>query len=82
MNSKQLVAFYKGTAGDYLQLGPLAVRVISQEAFLRNHISPMQPQPCALCDGKGWIPQADGPDDYSKDECHACHGTGRVIANN
>lgn len=42
MNNKKLIAFFKGTAGEFLALGPLAPTVMSMAADMRNHLSPFQ----------------------------------------
>jgi hypothetical protein len=42
MESKTLIAFFKGTAGEYLKLRELAPSIISMAAKLRNGISPFK----------------------------------------
>jgi hypothetical protein len=36
----KLIAFYKGTAGEFLKLGPLAPSIMAAAAHMRNHVSP------------------------------------------
>jgi hypothetical protein len=40
MQSKTLIAFFKGTAGEYRKLRDLAPGIISMAAQMRNSISP------------------------------------------
>jgi hypothetical protein len=47
-----------------------------------NAHSLYQSKPCGACDGKGFINVADGPDDFQKVDCEACHGRGRVVGQN
>jgi hypothetical protein len=79
--SPKLIAFFKGTAGEFNKLGPLALTIMSMAAQMRNHVSPYTQRPCAGCDGKGFINVANGPDDFDKETCVMCGGTGRVVAN-
>lgn len=37
---------------------------------------------CHGCEGMGFINVASGPEDFEKERCGECNGTGRVVANN
>lgn len=79
-NNTQLVAFFKGTAGEFNKLGaPLACSLMTAAAEMRNHVSPIRATLCAACDGKGKVAMPDGPDDYQWVTCEACGGSGRVV---
>ena len=81
MQDRKLVAFFKGTAGQFNNLGAgLACSLMAAAADMRNHVSPLRALPCAACDGRGWLALANGHDDFDKEECGACNGTGRVIS--
>jgi hypothetical protein len=41
-HGKELIAFFKGTAGEFLKLGPLAPLFMAAAADMRNHVSPIQ----------------------------------------
>lgn len=40
MTSRKLMAFFKGTAGEFLKLGPLAPTIMGMAADMRNRVSP------------------------------------------
>lgn len=82
MNSPKLIAFFKGTAGDFNKLGPaLAGSIMSAAADMRNHVSPFRATDCQACNGTGYIIVSNGPDDVDKESCQKCDGSGRVIRN-
>jgi DnaJ-class molecular chaperone len=83
MQTKQLVAFFKGTAGEYNKLGAgLACSLMGAAADMRNTVSPIRAATCAACDGTGKVAMPDGPDDYQWTPCEACGGSGRVVVDN
>lgn len=55
---------FSGTAKDYLA---------------KFHPSIAAVVPCKTCEGKGWFFIANGEDDYDKEVCYACDGSGKVI---
>lgn len=78
-NNTKLVAFFKGTAGEFNQLDTLAIPIMAAAAYLRSHVSPIRAAVCGLCEGEGKVPMADGPDDFQWETCAACGGSGRVV---
>jgi DnaJ-class molecular chaperone len=80
---RQLIAFFKGTAGEFLKAGPqLAITIMGMAADVRNHVSPFTQRPCSRCEGQGVLLRHNGPEDFDKETCGGCNGTGRVLANN
>jgi hypothetical protein len=57
--------FWKGTAGEYLA------------TF--HHPSLFSTTTCKVCEGDGFYYQANGPEDYDKEPCDICGGSGRVL---
>jgi hypothetical protein len=82
MQSKQFIASFKGTAGEYLKLGDLAPTIISAPTKKRGFISPYVMKACDVCEGEGRIAVANGPDDFDWEICAACDGTGQILAAN
>ena len=80
MNPK-LIAFFKGTAGDYLKMRDFAPIVIGAAAVMRNHVSPLVTSHCTACAGTGYVIVPNGADDIEKEVCANCEGSGRVVAN-
>lgn len=79
-NNTHLVAFFKGTAGEFNKLGArLACSLMGDAAHMRNHVSPIRATLCAVCDGKGRVAMPDGPEDCQWVTCEACGGSGRVV---
>jgi hypothetical protein len=79
---RTLIAFFKGTAGEFNKLGALAVPFMSAAANMRSRVSPYTQRPCKACEGKGFINVANGPDDSEKATCGGCNGGGWVLASN
>lgn len=79
-NNTKLLAFFKGTAGEFNKLGVgFACRLMSGAAEIRGSVSPICAVICAACDGKGKVAMPDGPEDYQWVTCEACQGNGRVV---
>ena len=62
MQSKELIAFYKGTAGEFNKLGPsLGTLLIEAAAAMRNFVaenglpSPIRYVPCQPCNCTGYV---------------------------
>lgn len=79
---RTLIAFFKGTAGEFNKLGALAIPFMSAAADMRSRVSPFTQAPCKGCNGKGFINVANGADDTDKAACGGCTGSGWVVANN
>jgi hypothetical protein len=78
--SPKLFAFFKGTAGEFIKLGPLAPTIMAMAAQMRNSISPFRSKPCDACEAQGYINVSNGPDDFDKMPCGACDGKGYIIS--
>lgn len=42
-------------------------------------MSPLQLEDCLPCEGRGWLYYPDGPEDYDKNDCTVCNGTGKQL---
>lgn len=79
---RTLIAFFKGTAGEFNKLGALAIPFMTAAADMRSRVSPYTQRQCEGCGGRGFINVANGPEDYNKEDCGGCNGSGWVVANN
>ena len=82
MPSIKLVAFFKGTAGQFNNLTPrFTCSLMATAADMRNTVSPFRTIGCKRCEGSGALIVANGPHDFDKELCTNCNGTRRVVSN-
>jgi DnaJ-class molecular chaperone len=83
MQGVTLVAFFKGTAGQFNNLPPrFACKLMARAADIRSTVSPLRMIDCKRCEGSDALIVANGPHDFDKEECADCNGTGKVVSNN
>ncbi len=78
--------------GEKKTIGSLMTKIVAGAEQLQHTLDSSQfdflshsffhTKQCAKCEGRSFINIANGPDDFDKETCGACKGTGRVVAGN